>query len=104
MIWSTLIAAKASWARSRASGTNTTYVTYVVLVPLARLLAHDAFAAIKVLQIIELAIAFGAMSWLYTVYARQRSMWAYVAGTIYALLPSVAPDVRGNVEFGLVSA
>jgi hypothetical protein len=77
---------------------------YTILVPLTHLLNGNAFIAVKVMQVLEIVLAAISMKILLGVYLGRRSYWSYAAGAVYAVSPVVGPEIRGNVEFGLVAA
>ncbi len=92
----------AGWAQ-RTAFTYAPMTVYGIAVPIAKIFGNNPFAAVKAMQAIDLAAAWASASYLYVV-LRGRSSWAWVAGLVYALLPEQVLMIRGNMEFGLVSA
>jgi hypothetical protein len=92
----------AGWAQ-RTAFTYAPMTAYGISVPIAKLFGGNAFAAVKAMQVFDLAAAWASAAYLYVV-LRGRSSWAWVAGLVYALLPEQTLMIRGNMEFGLVCA
>lgn len=92
----------AGWGE-RTPFTYAPMTVYGIAVPIAKILGGNAFAAIKAMQVIDLATAWASAAYLYAV-LRGRSAWAWIAGLLYALLPEHVLMIRGNIEFGFVSA
>jgi hypothetical protein len=92
----------AGWGE-RTAFTYAPMTVYVFSVPLAKIFGGNAFAAVKAMQVADLAIAW-VSGWFLYVVLRGRTPWALVAGLVYALLPEQMLMLRGNMEFGLVSA
>ncbi len=78
-------------------------LAYGFLVPLVKIFAHDAFRAVKALQVLDTLVAFFGMRLLYAS-VRSKSGWSTVAGGLYAVLPLTVLQIQGNVEFGLTTA
>ncbi len=78
-------------------------LAYALLLPLAKMLAHNAVTAVKAVQVVDTLIAFFGMLFLYAT-LRPRSPWGKVAGGLYAVLPLTVLQIQGNVEFGLTTA
>jgi hypothetical protein len=78
-------------------------LTYLPLVLLSKLAGHDAWLAVKGVQVLEFCAAFAGMAALYAV-ERRFSVWALAAGVLYATLPMTTLQIRGNVDLGMVTA
>jgi hypothetical protein len=76
---------------------------YLVTVPLAKLFGGNAFEAVKAVQVFEIFLAWLAAAYLYRC-LRGRTPWVWVAGGLYALLPSQLLWVRADVAVGMVLA
>jgi hypothetical protein len=76
---------------------------YLITVPIAKVFGGDGMTAIKAMQAIEVVVAGVSAGYLYTV-LRGRTVWAWVAGLTYALLPQTLTMIRGNTDFGLTTA
>jgi hypothetical protein len=92
----------AGWGE-RTAFTYAPMTAYVAAVPLAKIFGGDAFTAVKAMQVLDFAVAWGSAAYLYAA-LRGRTAWAWIAGMVYALLPYQLLMIRGNMEFGLVSA
>jgi hypothetical protein len=92
----------AGWGE-RTAFTYAPMTGYVFAVPIAKMLGGNAIAAVKSMQVFDLAAAWASGAYLY-VTLRGRTPWAWVAGLVYAILPYEILMIRGNFEFGLVSA
>ncbi|HTA38392.1 MAG TPA: hypothetical protein VK760_04925, partial [Candidatus Acidoferrales bacterium] len=92
----------AGWGQ-RSAFTYAPMTVYGIAVPIAKIFGGNAFAAVKAMQVIDLGVAWASASYLYVV-LRGRSSWAWVAGLVYAMLPVQLLMIRGNMEFGFVSA
>jgi hypothetical protein len=76
---------------------------YLVTVPLAKLFGGNAIEAVKAVQVLEILLAWFAAAYLYRC-LRGRTPWMWVAGAMYALLPSQLLWARADVAIGMVFA
>jgi hypothetical protein len=78
--------------------------TTVFLVALAKLLNHDAVMAVKLTIVFQFWLAAASMAALYAVHAQRWSIWAALAGLLYAFLPATSLTITGNLDFGFCVA
>jgi len=77
-------------------------LSYLARVPLVHAF-NDVVTTVKFFQFLEVPFAIISMACLYAL-LRGWSVWAWIAGLIYALLPETLMMIRGNVDFGMAVA
>lgn len=78
-------------------------VNVAIAVFFAKLVGDNGFEAVKIVQLVEVLIAALSAWWLYQV-LRGKSLWAWTAAAVYALLAQQLLMIRGDLAFGFTAA
>jgi hypothetical protein len=74
------------------------YLSYAAIVPVSSMLGN-AWAGIKLLQVLQIVLAGIGAYWLMRLCGRA-ARWACIAGMLYAFIPIVPLQTRGNLDLG----
>jgi hypothetical protein len=64
---------------------------------------RDPIRTVKFIQVLQFTLAFASMAWCYgLLFGKNR--WRWIAGILYAVLPTTAIMIRQNNDFGWIFA